>query len=333
MSEKIDRSLGSGFFMKQFDHRSFFKYFYYMLQKLLTEYLKKLVATRKYSSHTIDAYRRDLLPWIEFLEKTYKTQSSQIKNDPLYLRLYLRQRVENHVSNRSLARFLSALLGFQKFINTKGKHKEYVFKLPKMKYTAKIPDFIPQNEVEHLFDKEEFNTETNKYFIWRDYMIVALLYATGIRREELANIKRGDINSNSGTITVLGKGNKVRVVPIGDHTFQELQVYLSYREKHLETKNIDSPYLILNRNGQQLSVRSIDRVVKKFAGNKGLYFTPHTLRHSFATHLLENGADLMLLKEILGHSSLSTTQKYTHITAKAMKKVYNLAHPRSGTKK
>jgi len=121
-------------------------------------------------------------------------------------------------------------------------------------------------------------------------------------------------------------------VPVGDQTFDDLKAYLGVREHFLREKGTTTDHLLLNRYGRPLSVRSIDRVVRAFGRRRGMEFTPHTLRHSFATHLLENGADLMLIKEILGHASLSTTQKYTHVTAEAMKKVYRKAHPRSGAK-
>ncbi|MEW5995544.1 MAG: tyrosine-type recombinase/integrase, partial [Candidatus Zixiibacteriota bacterium] len=133
-------------------------------------------------------------------------------------------------------------------------------------------------------------------------------------------------------ITVTGKGNKVRVVPIGEQTVSDVRRYLKLRREFLTQKGGSTSSLFVNRSGKPLGVRSIDRIVKKYGRSAGLELTPHTLRHSFATHLLENGADLMLIKEILGHSSLSTTQKYTHITAEVMKKVYQNAHPRSGSR-
>ena len=304
-----------------------------MLTKLLTEYLADLKSDSRYAERTVEAYRRDLSPWVEFLAARHVELPTAAKNDPLFLRLYLRERSESKVSNRSLARFLSALSGFQKFLTRKSGCREFVFKLPTMKYSAPIPDFVPQSEIGRLFEHTRPVSDNKRYFYWRDYLMIALLYATGIRREELANIKLSDIDQPCGTITVTGKGNKVRVVPIGDSTASDLKTYLSLREIYIANKTPPSTKLFLNRNGQGLSVRSIDRLVKKFASIGGMDITPHTLRHSFATHLLENGADLMLIKEILGHSSLSTTQKYTHITAESMKKAYKTAHPRSGSKK
>jgi len=304
-----------------------------MLTDLLGKYLKSLENDARYSARTVEAYKRDLTPWVEFLEAQWGQFPSTAKNDPLFLRMYLRSRSEKNVSNRSLARFLSAVSGFQRFLLQKPGAKNCLFKLPTMKYRTRIPEFVPQAEIRRLFEHANTRDDKRHYGYWRDYIMVALLYATGIRREELAGIKLTDIDLATGTISVLGKGNKVRIVPVGERTAKDLKKYLQLREEFAAQRATGSSSLLLNRQGNPLSVRSVDRVVKKFGLGEGTTLKPHTLRHSFATHLLENGADLMLIKEILGHSSLSTTQKYTHITAESMKKAYKLAHPRSGSKK
>ncbi len=304
-----------------------------MLTKALQEFLNYIGNERSYSPRTIDAYLRDLTPWVDFLEEQLKLVPSSRPNDPIFLRMYLRQKSEQKMSNRSLARFISALSTFQKFMSTKPKLRNYMFELPRMKFDNKLPAFLTQNDTGKLFDGTEKSADRQKYPLHRDFLIIALLYATGIRREEAASLKLNDIDDSARTLSVLGKRNKVRVVPIGDSTFEDLEAYLNCRQEFVDDKESSSRYLFLNRTGQRLSVRSIDRVVKKFGRLKGLDVTPHMLRHSFATHLLENGADLMLIKEVLGHASLSTTQQYTHVTAEAMKKVYKKAHPRSGSSK
>jgi len=222
--------------------------------------------------------------------------------------------------------------GFQKYLAASTKYKPYIFKLPHMKYGKTIPSFLPQKQAGALFTGPAGSRDPKSFYYRRDFIMIALLYATGIRREELASIRLTDLDLQRGLVTVTGKGNKVRVVPLGDQTLADLNDYLRDRDRFLAGRGTSSDRLLLNRYGGPLSVRSIDRLVKQFGRSKGVEFTPHTLRHSFATHLLENGADLMLIKEILGHASLSTTQKYTHVTAEAMKKVYRKAHPRSGTK-
>jgi len=302
-----------------------------MLKRALADFLKDLGEMRGRSARTIEAYRRDLAPWIDYLEEQYAALPGTPRNDPLLLRIYLRQRGEAGVSNRSLARFLSALSSFQRFISGRRDAKAYSFKIPRIKYGSRLPEFIPQADAARLFEHDNARQDKQSYFYWRDYMMIALLYVTGVRREELAGIRLGDIDLRQGLIRVIGKGKKERIVPIGDTTLAELKQYLEKREAAAEDMGVAATALFLNRRGAALSVRSVDRLAKKFGRAAGLDFTPHTLRHSFATHLMENGADLMLIKEILGHASLSTTQKYTHVTAETLKKVYRTAHPRSGS--
>jgi len=255
------------------------------------------------------------------------------RNDALLLRLYLRRRSEEGITNRSLARFLSALSGFQKYLHGQRGFKDFIFELPRMKYRSTIPGFLPQKATEKLFDEANSMASKDKYLHHRDFVMLALLYSTGLRRTELAELKLKDLNLTAGLITVIGKGNKERVVPVGDNTAGDVKKYLVAREKFLKEKKKTTTEMFLNKSGQKLTVRSINRLVKSLAQKHGINFTPHTLRHTFATHLLENGADLMLIKEILGHASLSTTQKYTHVTAESMKKQYQAAHPRSGSEK
>ncbi|MDD3732498.1 MAG: tyrosine-type recombinase/integrase [candidate division Zixibacteria bacterium] len=305
-----------------------------MLQKALLDFLKYLEQQKHRSANTLAAYRRDLKPWLDFLEEQYRLMTQTNKHDPLFLRIYLRRRTEKKNSNRSLARFLSALSSFQKFLSWQGpRYKEYIFKVPRVKFSSTLPRFIPQKEALDMLKNDSARGDKTPYFYWRDFLTVALFYVTGIRREELARLKLADFDPDRGLLTVLGKGNKERLVPVGERTLEDIHKYLSLRETFAQSKASAAPQFFLNRQGRALSVRSINRLVNKFARKEGVKFTPHTLRHSFATHLLENGADLMLIKEILGHSSLSTTQKYTHVTAEVMKKVYQKAHPRSGLKK
>lgn len=302
------------------------------MQKTLASFLKDLAETRHRSAKTIEAYRRDLEGWLQFLLFQHGKFPSSPKNDPLYLRMYLQQRVNDGVSNRSIARFLSALSGYQKFLARSGR-KDELFRLPRIKYTSKLPSFVPQVEASRLFEHGNTREDKQTYAYWRDYLMVALLYVTGLRREELASLRVSDIDLHRGLATVIGKGNKERIVPVGEATIEDVKRFLDVRRTHAESTGTQSPHLFLNKQGKPLTVRSVDRLVKAFGRGEGLEFTPHTLRHSFATHLLENGADLLLIKEILGHSSLSTTQKYTHVTSEVMKKVYHSAHPRSGSRK
>ncbi|MEW5795608.1 MAG: tyrosine-type recombinase/integrase [Candidatus Zixiibacteriota bacterium] len=303
-----------------------------MLREALSAFLKDLAEDKGRAAQTIAAYQRDLTPWVEYLEEQYTALPDQSKNDPLLLRVYLQQRGTSGVSNRSLARFLSALSSFQKFLAGRSSTAGYLFQIPRIKFGSRLPQFLPQADTARLFEHGNAREDKQSYFYWRDYLMIALLYVTGVRREELSRIRLGDIDMRQGLIRVIGKGNKERVVPIGDTTTADLKVYLAKRGQFVDERGPHATELFLNRLGQPLTVRSVDRLVKQFGRGEGLDFTPHTLRHSFATHLMENGADLMLIKEILGHASLSTTQKYTHVTAETLKKAYQRAHPRSGAK-
>ncbi|MFQ5499089.1 MAG: tyrosine-type recombinase/integrase [Candidatus Zixiibacteriota bacterium] len=310
-----------------------------MLNEVLDRFLKSLREERQCSPLTVDAYQRDLTPWVQFLTEK-DNRAGAASGDPLLLRVYLGRRMKIGISNRSLARFLSALSSFQKFCRLSGLAVGFQFRIPRMKVPLTIPRFVSQQNAADMFKGGPHSSGSSRYAILRDYTIVALLYATGIRRQELATIRLADIDLTSGMITVHGKGNKVRMVPIGDRTLEELRSYLDVREEFEQSRRLlrgtdtqSNSQLLLNRGGRPLSVRSIDRIVQKFGRRYGVDLTPHRLRHSFATHLLENGADLMLIKEILGHATLSTTQKYTHVTAETMKQVYQRSHPRSGCRK
>ncbi len=316
----------------KFDLSRLFRYHEPMLTVALRDYLESLETERGLSPNTIAAYRRDLKPWVEHLENQWALAPNSRRNDPVLLRVFMRRRLEQDVSNRSLARFLSAVSGFQRYLLRHGWKEEYIFRLPRMKVPKRIPSFISQSDAQRLMEPSPVESKGSRFLHYRDYTIVALLYATGIRREELARLHLPDIDRSRGLISVLGKGNKRREVPVGEETMRDLNQYLNERQVYLSTRTIHTPAVFLNRSGQPLSLRSINRVVRAFAARAGLDITPHALRHSFATHLLENGASLMLIKEILGHASLTTTQKYTHVTAEAMKQVFNAAHPRSGRK-
>jgi integrase/recombinase XerC len=304
-----------------------------MLKKALEKFLAELASSRGRSVHTVGAYRRDLAPWVDFLISKHAAQPSTPANDPLFLRMYLRVRTDKGSSNRSVARFLSALSTFQKYLETQTGGSKYVFRLPKIKFSDRLPSFVSQTDAASLFDEEAPVEQSDRFAWWRDYVMVGLLYVSGLRRAELGSLTIPQIDLPRGLLTVIGKGNKPRVVPIGTTTLADLKQYLAVRKELLADKQATIERVFLNQKGNPLSVRSIDRLVKKFALRRGLKFTPHTLRHSFATHMLENGADLVLIKEILGHSSLSTTQKYTHVTAETMKAAYRKAHPRSGFQK
>ena len=296
-----------------------------MLKKAFADYLKFLSERRRLAPGSVATYRNNLKPWLEFLESECDETAPDPKVNTILLRKFLARRREEMVSVRTLAGFISALAGFQRFLALDKKFRPYLCKLSKLKYTEKIPDFLSQKEAEEL---SEFLVKDN-YLGWRDYMMVSLFYLSGIRRAEMAALRLSDIDFQARTMDVLGKGNKHRMVPYGDTFDNELKRYLDRREEFVASRPDHGGYIFLNYMGEPLTVRSVDRIVKKYCARLGKRVTPHMLRHSFATHLLENGADILAIKEMLGHSSLATTQKYTHVTTEQLKAVYNKAHPRA----
>jgi site-specific recombinase XerD len=296
-----------------------------MLELALGKYLEFLSERRQLSPGTIDTYRISLTPWVSFLEKEYAKTAADSKINAILLRQYLSKRRRESVSVRTLAGFISALSGFQQYLTSKNKYSKYICKLSRLKYSEKIPGFLSQKEADELFDL----LEKDGYLAWRDYLMVLLFYLTGIRRAEMAGIKLQDIDFKKRILSVLGKGNKQRLVPFGDTIMDEMRYYLSLRNDYADSRKAIHGYMFINYRGDPLTVRSINRIVKKYCSRLGRTVTPHMLRHSFATHLLENGADIFAIKEILGHGSLATTQKYTHITTERLKLVYKKAHPRA----
>ena len=296
-----------------------------MLIKMLHSYLKFLFEKRGLSAGTIRTYENNLRPWVEFLENEYKTTSPEANINSILLRKYLAERRQNSISVRTLAGFISALSGFQRYLSQEKKGTQYICKLSKLKYKEKIPDFLSQKEAAELAEL----IEKDSFLAWRDYLMVSIFYLSGIRRAELATLKLHDIDIKKHLISVLGKGNKQRMVPLGDVISDDIKFYIGLRSSFVAGKSAHKGYLFLNYRGEPLTVRSIDRIVKKYCSRLGKRVTPHMLRHSFATHMLENGADILAIKEILGHSSLATTQKYTHLTTEQLKVIYKKAHPRA----
>ena len=296
-----------------------------MLRKAVNSYLKYLSDERRLASGTIRTYARSLIPWIDFLEKEYGGQAPSPKVNSILLRRYISKRRQDNVSPRTLAGFIYTLSGFQRFLAGHKKYEDYLCKLSKLKYTEKIPDFLSQKEAEELFEL----TRKSGFMGWRNYIMVSLFYLSGIRRAELAALKISDIDFKRHLIGVVGKGNKQRFAPYGEALADDLRTYLELREELVLSGGDNRGHLFLNYRGQPLSVRSVDRVVGKYCSVLGRRVTPHMLRHSFATHLLENGADILAIKELLGHNSLATTQKYTHVSVEQLKSVYNKSHPRA----
>lgn len=194
------------------------------------------------------------------------------------------------------------------------------------KIEKRLPRVLTPEEIERLLRAPDQSTPSGM----RDYAMLELLYATGIRVSELVSLKSTDVHLSSGFLRCMGKGGKERIIPIGEYAVQALDNYLQQARPHLVRKTKDEA-LFLNHHGTQMSRQGFWKILKKYAQEAGILkdITPHTLRHSFATHLLERGADLRAVQEMLGHADISTTQIYTHVTKGRLKEIYAAAHPRS----
>ena len=289
--------------------------------KYLEEYLKYLKYQKNYSQETIDSYEEDLIEFFEFLDsKNLDLLKVKYEN----IRDYLKALDEKKNKATTVSRKLSSLRGFYKYLINCDYLDNNPFTLIKTpRKEKKLPRFFYYNELEEMFDSIDISTALGQ----RNRLILEVLYASGVRVSELVNIKVKDINDEE--IKVLGKGNKERITRIGDYAREVLDLYLS--DGYLELNKNKSEYLFLNKDGEQLTTRGVryilDQVIKNTNVNKKI--SPHMLRHSFATHLLNEGCDILSVQELLGHESLTATAIYTHVTTDRLKDVYFKTHPRA----
>ncbi|MGI9553512.1 MAG: tyrosine recombinase XerC [Thermodesulfobacteriota bacterium] len=290
------------------------------MNKLLIDFEKFLKYERNYSIHTIRAYLNDLTEFYSFLESREMELANVRSTD---LNLYLLS-LYNKNSKSTVSRKLTTLRSFFTFLVKKGIVENNPARLiPLPKREKSLPVFL---SVDEAFALVQSGKEGGVLFK-RDKAILELLYSSGLRVSELSNIKILDIDRSQKVLKVSGKGRKERIVPYGSKADEAVIQYLKSRSE----LNPREDYLFLNNRGSQLSTRSIERVVKKYGVLSGISkkISPHSLRHSFATHLLGSGADLRSIQELLGHSSLSTTQKYTHTSIEELMKIYDKTHPRA----
>lgn len=291
--------------------------------KYIDKYLEYLKVERKYSNKTILSYKDDLIEYNEFLGNNF---TNILNIDMNIVNNYMKYLYDRKITKSSISRKLSSIRGLYNYLVREDIIKENHFnKIQNPKRELYLPKFLKDEELDKIFSVCNSNNPTEE----RDTLIIELLYATGVRVSELVNIKIKDINREEKIIKVLGKGNKERMVIYNNHTKKALDTYLQDGYNYFNKKS--SEYLILNKNGNKLSERYIREIINKKVSQASLdiKISPHTLRHTFATDILENGADLMTVKELLGHESLNTTSIYTHITNEQIKKTYNLAHPRA----
>ncbi len=287
----------------------------------IAAYLKHLKSERNFSPYTILNYGIDLADLSDFLED--KSVVNVKRDDGRKFLYYLEKK---NFKKRSLARKISACRSFYNWLVREKVIETNPFAaLSTPRLERKLPNFLYTNETQKLFK----SLKGDLPFDLRDRALIELLYASGIRVSEAVKLNLSDIDLDANEVRVMGKGSKERITLIGSKAVEALRDYIKKgRPKLLQA---DTRAIFLGRLGTRLTQRSVERLVKKWIKISGIdkKVTPHTLRHSFATHLLDSGADLRSVQELLGHSSLSTTQMYTHITKERMKSVYNASHPRA----
>lgn len=297
------------------------------MEDYINQFLLYLEAERNYSRNTISSYRIDLLDFKEFLMSIKKSSQSIVEIDHLIIRSYLANLQERQLARSTVLRRLSSLRSFFKYLC----RREYLSTDPASalstpKVRRKLPDFLEISEVESLLSV----FDTNDIVGIRDRAILELLYSTGMRVSELLEMNLSDLDWQSAMVKVRGKGKKERLLPVGRAAMMALENYLQ-RRNELSAGQASQAFFLSQRGNRMPDAKSIRRRIEKYAKAAGIKkkITPHTLRHTFATHMLNAGADLRSVQELLGHSSLSTTQIYTHVTADRLRRVYDKSHPRA----
>ena len=292
----------------------------------LEKFTQYLLLEKKYSQLTVTAYQKDISDFFSFCKEEYEISKPSKVNYSI-IRSWIITLVENGITNRSINRKVSSLNSYFKFLqkvedidgNPLAKHRA-------LKVSKKIQIPFSESEIKTVLD--DF-THENDFESVRNLLIVELFYSTGIRRDELVNLKTKNVDLNSNTIKVLGKRNKERIIPLLNTVSERIKTYLNHRDKLEIIK--DEEFLFLTKKGVKTYGTLVYRIINEYFSRASAKVkkSPHILRHSFATHLLNQGADLNAVKELLGHTSLAATQVYTHSSIAELKKVYENTHPRS----
>lgn len=299
-----------------------------MLDNLVDEFLVQLRANQNYSPHTLESYGLDLRQFAAFLETEGVSDIQAINY--LLIRKFLAILKRDEFAKSSVSRKLACLRSFFKFLCRQG----YLINNPILtistpKREKRLPKFLYLDEVTALLNLPDTTTDLGI----RDRAILEIFYSSGLRLQEMVNLKLIDVDLDRGYLVVFGKGSKERIVPLGGAARRALEQYLNVARPVLVAGNpgVAPHHVFLNYRGTRLSGRSIERLMDKYLNQLALNrkISPHTLRHTFATHLLENGADLRVVQELLGHVDISTTQVYTHLTKERIRSVYLNSHPRA----
>lgn len=290
----------------------------------ILKFMEELKYEKKYSELTINGYLNDLDLFLEFINENNIKKYSEIDYDDI--RKYLNYLYDLKYNNKTISRHISSLRSFFKYLKNNNIIKNNPMLLicnPKLE--KKLPKYLNFEDIEKILNVYD----NNNYIGVRNSLILEMLYSTGIRVSEMTNIKLMDISSLEKSIKISGKGNKERIVYFGNRCNELLNLYLKNSYDYLNVNNIN--YLLLSKTGKKISDREIRKIVDDAAklSHIEMRISPHVLRHTFATHMLNEGADLRSVQELLGHENLSTTQIYTHLTNEKIRKVYLNAHPRA----
>ena len=297
----------------------------------VAEYLLHLEKEKGSSPHTVKAYRRDLEAFVEFCDRHYGGTWSWTTVDRLGLRGFLGELQRRGLAKRTAARSLSAVRSFYRYLQVHHDVPNAVARAAKVpRIDKRLPTYLDREQTERLFAWAESRAASDEYKPTRDLAILELFYSTGIRLSELSGMNLDDLDLLSDQAKVRGKGRKERIVPVGSRAVLALRRYLNVREAVRPRTTADRRAVFLSTRGRRLAPREVQRVVHRmFDAVGGDDLRVHSLRHTFATHMLDAGADLRAVQELLGHASLSTTQIYTHTSVERLKKVYQQAHPRA----
>ncbi len=292
----------------------------------VSSFLKYLQYERRYSQHTCSAYQTDLMQFIHFIGSMYHVGDAASAT-PQHVRSWIVWLVQQGQSARSINRKLSTLRSYYRFLLREGQaQSDPTHNIAAPKLPQRLPLYVQQHQLKKLFDHAAWEENFSGL---RSRLLLELLYATGIRRAELLLLTDDSIDWRRSQIRIFGKGNKTRLIPFGEVLRQQLTRYLEMRTRTFGRQ--DMPRLFVNNKGQPLSARTLHRIVHKYLSQVTTLSkkSPHILRHSFATHLLNNGADINAIKELLGHHSLAATQVYTHTSVEKLKETYRKAHPKA----
>ena len=289
---------------------------------MIDRFIRYIQTEKRYSMHTVNAYKRDLMQFSEYVLQKYDVDNLLSIETPI-IRSYIIELKENGMENRSINRKVSTLRSFYSFyLREKEIKVTPLTGIKSLKQPKELAKFVPEQDI----IKISFH-EKDDFAIRRDEIVFEILYQTGIRQAELRTIKDGDVDGVSKSIKVHGKRNKERVIPVGDELLEKIDKYKTIRGDFFAGR--DNTWLIVDNKGRQASSKFIyDLIHKILVGVTTIeQKSPHVLRHTFATHLLNRGADIRAIQKLLGHSSLSSTQVYTHNTIEKLKDVYQQAHP------